>query len=46
MPVFVSRRTPDDVASVDLDDLFTFALGPTMSGSDDERLAERVRMPI
>src|SRR4051794_23635753 len=45
MPVFVVRRTPNDVAGADFDPLLTFALGPAGAGNDDERLPKRMRVP-
>src|SRR5947209_1439333 len=38
VPVFVVRRTPDDVARTDFDPLLTFALGPASAESHDQRL--------
>src|SRR4051794_21656544 len=45
MPVLVAGRAPDDIAAANFDALFSFALSPADASSDDQRLAERMRMP-
>src|ERR1700712_5793197 len=45
MPMTMAGRAPDDVADVEFDDGAAFALRPAFSGSHDEDLAERMRMP-
>ena len=45
VPVFFAWREPDDVAGTDFFDGSVPTLGPAAAGGDDERLAERVRMP-
>src|SRR5215469_13289379 len=45
VPVAMIRRTPDDIARADLRDRASFTLRPAAAGGDNERLAERVRMP-
>src|SRR6266480_2287064 len=46
MPVLFARRTPDDVARPDDLDRATPALHEAAAGRHDQRLAQRVRVPI
>ena len=45
MPVLLARREPDDVAGADLLDRAALALHAAEAGGDEQRLAERVRVP-
>src|SRR3954451_17875344 len=45
VPMLLARLEPDDVARPDLLDRTTLALHETEAGGDDQRLAERVRVP-
>ena len=45
MPVFQAGWKPDDVAWLHVFYGLPFALHPAVSGYDDQRLAERVRVP-
>ena len=45
VPVLLARREPDHVARPDLLDRPAPALRPAAAGGDDQRLAERVRVP-
>src|SRR5579859_5346777 len=46
MPVLLARRNPDNVARMDLFAGATPPLRPAAAGRHDERLAERVRVPL
>ncbi|OAJ65883.1 hypothetical protein A6V37_13040 [Paraburkholderia ginsengiterrae] len=45
VPMLLTRRAPDHVASTNFDDGFTFALSPSTACGDDKRLPERMSMP-
>ena len=45
VPVLLAGREPDDVAGPDLLDRAALALRPAAAGGDDQRLAERMRVP-
>ncbi len=45
MPMLLARRKPDDVARTDFLNRATFALRASATGSDDQCLSERMRMP-
>src|SRR3954470_17829667 len=45
VPVLLAGRNPDHVAGADLLLRAAVALGPAAAGRDDQRLAERMRMP-
>jgi hypothetical protein len=45
VPMLVTRRAPDHVASTYFDNGFTFALSPSAACGDDKRLSERMSMP-
>ena len=45
VPVLLARCEPDDVARPDLLDRTVLALGPAAPRHDDQRLAERMRVP-
>src|SRR3954451_12293981 len=45
VPVLLARWEPDDVTGADLLDRPSLSLGPAAARRDDERLAERVRVP-
>ena len=45
MPVLLAGREPDHIAGADFLDRSALALRPAAAGGDDQRLAERVRMP-
>src|SRR5436305_10331361 len=45
MPVFLARRTPHDVTRPDILNRAAFALHPAEAGGNDQRLAERMRVP-
>src|SRR5215213_5027127 len=45
MPVLLARRKPHDVTGSDFLNRAAFALCPTETGRDDQRLAERMRVP-
>src|ERR1700722_21004260 len=45
VPVLMPRRAPNHVPGSDFDDRLTLALRPTASGSDEQRLAQRMGMP-
>ena len=45
VPVLLARREPDDIAGPDLLDRAALALDPAAAGRDDQRLAERMRVP-
>ena len=45
MPVFLAGREPDHVTGSDLLDRSTFALSPAAARRNDQRLAERMRVP-
>jgi hypothetical protein len=45
VPMFLARREPDHVTRVDFLNRSAPALCPAATGRDDERLAERVRVP-
>jgi len=45
MPVLLAGSEPNHVARVDFLDRSSFALSSTAAGRDDERLAERMRVP-
>jgi hypothetical protein len=45
MPVLLTRRKPDDIASPDFLDGPTFSLNTAEPGSDDQGLTEWVRVP-
>src|ERR1700733_14249978 len=45
MPMFFPGREPDDITRPDLFDRSTLTLGPAAPGRNDERLAQRMRMP-
>src|SRR5947208_16742410 len=45
VPMFFVRREPDHVARPDFFDRSAFALRPSQTGCDDQRLTEWMRMP-
>ncbi|MNE18562.1 hypothetical protein D3C80_1116050 [compost metagenome] len=45
MPVLVARRAPDHVTCTNLDNGFTFALGPAAARRDDKGLPQRMGVP-
>ena len=45
VPMFFAGREPDHVAGADFFDGAAPVLGPAAAGGDDQRLAERVRVP-
>ena len=45
MPMFFVRRKPNNIAWPDFFNTSAFALGPAETGGDNQRLAERMRMP-
>ena len=45
VPMFFVRREPDHVARPDFLDRSAFALRPSQTGDDDQRLTEWMRMP-
>ena len=45
VPMFLARRKPDNIAWADFLDRSTPVLRPATAGSDNQRLAERMRMP-
>ncbi len=45
VPMFLVGREPDHVAGPDLLDRASLALRPAAAGGDDQRLAQRVRVP-
>jgi hypothetical protein len=46
VPMLVARRAPDDIARADLHLLLAFALRPAAARRDDERLPQRMRVPV
>src|ERR1700730_784840 len=46
MPMFLARRNPHYIARPDLAHGFALSLNPADAGDNEQRLAERMRMPI